>query len=1075
MKSKIYLALLACMCTAFAWGQTRQVTGRVVSDSSQPLSGVNVSIKGTSTTVATNATGYFSINIPNRDNIVLTFSSVGYTRQDVTVGNKDVIIVTLNVVANTLEDVVVQIGYQGIKRRDLSGTVSSIQAKDLEKIPVSSAAEALTGRLPGVQVMTTDGAPGAEIVIRVRGGGSITQDNSPLYIVDGFPVSSINDISPSDIASIDILKDAATAAIYGARGANGVVIVTTKTAKAGKTSISYNGWGQARTLPRKLEVLSPYQFVLAQYEYARLRSQTDVDNFTKYFGVYDDLELYKNQKGTDWQEELFGSPKISQQHDLSITGGTAKTKIGLTVTNNKDQGLQQGSGYLRNYLNFKLNHQISDALKFDFASRFTHTVVDGAGTSGGASVRVGDAITTRPVNGIADQIVIDPNGPDDDYEQFLKSVINPIDLTAQDYRKRVNKALNMNAAVSWSVLKSLTYRSEFGIDLNFGQTKRYYGPLTGESRNNGGNLPLGELTNSEVRGFRWTNTMNYMMKAGEKHDFNFLAGQELITVGAGHSEFTRTKYFAVNIKPEDLFANMQLGTPDRQSTNVAAGSKTASFFGRVIYQFDRKYILNLTARYDGSSRFAPKRQWGLFPAASFAWRMSDENFMKDVSFISDLKFRLSYGQAGNDKIELDRWHVLFTPSDNRPIGFGDVAQTYYTYASSDLPNPFLKWETTVTRNVGLDFGLFGSRVNGSLDVYWNTTKDLLLRSAIPPITGFTTQLQNIGQTSNKGVELGLTGTLVSKKDFTLSANFNIGFNKSRIDKLNGLDENQASSNWAGTDLKTQDDYRLRVGQTIGLMYGYVNDGFYTTDDFESYNSTTRVYTLKPGVPNIGAFMGGISLRPGIMKLRDLDSNGKIDANDRTVIGRALPKHSGGFGINATFKNFDFLAFFNWMYGNQVYNSGSISFNMYYRTSYGNMLNTMNYDNRFKYIDANGNLVTDLTELAKLNANAKIWSPFSMGNASPVFHSGAVEDGSFLRLQNVSLGYSLPKNLISRLYMTRLRVYFTVYNAFLWTNYTGYDPEVSVTRNSGYSQLTPGVDFSGYPKSRNYTAGINVTF
>ena len=1075
MKRSIYLALIACLFSAFSWGQNRQVTGQVMSDSSKPLGGVNVSVKGTSTAVSTNEEGQFSISIPNRDNVVLTFSSVGYTTQDLSVGNKRVVNVTLNATANAMEEVVVQIGYQGIKRKDVSGTVSSIQAKDLEKIPVSSAAEALTGRLPGVQVLTTDGAPGADIVIRVRGGGSITQDNSPLYIVDGFPVNNINDIAPSDIASIDILKDAATAAIYGARGANGVVIVTTKSARAGKTTISYSGWVQARTLPKELDVLNPYQYVLAQYEYARLRSQTDVDNFTKYFGVYDDLELYKNQQGTDWQKELFGSAKISQQHSLSITGGTDKTKIALTLTNNKDQGLMPGSGYLRNYMNLKLNHQISNALKFDFATRFTHTVVDGAGTSGSASVRVGDAITTRPVNGIADQIVFDPNGAtsDDQYEQFLKSVIDPVALTAQDYRQRINKVLNLNAAVTWSITKNISFRSEFGTDFNFGQSKRFWGPLTNEASKNGG-LPLGDLTISETRGLRWTNTATYLLRKGDKHDFNFLLGQEILSSGAGNTDFTRAIKFSENTSPDALFANMENGTTDQHSTQIGGINKTASFFGRVIYQFNRRYIINLTGRYDGSTNFSPERQWGFFPAGSFAWRMSEEDFMQNVNFVSDLKLRFSYGAAGNDRVGRNQWRSVWNLATSRPIGFGDIQQSYYV-PNGNLPNPFIKWETTITRNLGMDFGLFNNRVYGTLDFYSNSVKDLLLASAIPQTTGYTTQFQNIGRTSNKGVDLGLNASLISKKDFTLSANFNIGVNKQKIDKLNGVDEMQINSSWASTDLKTQDDYRLRVGETLGLMYGYVTDGWYTSDDFSSYNSSTRTYTLKPGQPNVGAFMGGISLRPGVLKLKDLDSNGVIDAKDRTVIGHALPKHSGGFGFNARYKNFDFLAFFNWMYGNQVYNTGRVSFNMYYRTTYGNMLNTVNYDNRYHYIDANGNIVTDLAELAKLNANAKIWSPFSMGNASPVFHSWAVEDGSFLRLQNISLGYSLPKKLISRGYMSSLRIYFTVYNAFLWTNYSGYDPEVSSTRSDGYNQLVPGVDYSAYPKSRNYTAGINVTF
>ena len=417
MKRKIYLSLIACLSFTLAWSQNRQVSGRVVSDTTlSPLSGVTVTVKGTNTMTTTNAEGRYTISVPQRANVVLVFSSVGFTRRELPVGTASVLDVALAEESSALNDIVV-IGYGTARRKDLTGTVSSISARELEKIPVSSAAEAITGRLPGVQVTTTDGAPGAEIVIRVRGGGSLTGDNSPLYIVDGFRVSSINDIAPADIASIDILKDAATAAIYGAAGANGVVIITTKNAKAGKTTISYNGFAQARTLPRKLKVLSPYEYVLAQYEYARLRSQSDLDNFTKYFGVYEDLELYKYQRGTDWQDELFGQPAMSQQHNISITGGTPKTRMSLSFTNNKDEGLMPGSGYMRNYLNFKMNHEISSRLKFDFASRLTHTVIDGAGTSCSSSVRISDGITTRPVNGIADAIQIDPTsaGPDDEY------------------------------------------------------------------------------------------------------------------------------------------------------------------------------------------------------------------------------------------------------------------------------------------------------------------------------------------------------------------------------------------------------------------------------------------------------------------------------------------------------------------------------------------------------------------------------------------------------------------------------------------------------------------------------------
>jgi len=1074
MKMRIYLFILLSITCTYTWAQPRQVTGRVTKESStEPVSSATVRLKGGETITRTDTAGNFTISVPN-NNSVLVFSSVGFGNTEVAVGNRSVLEIYMPQTSSTLDDIVV-VGYGTARKRDITGAIASLPGSTLERIPVSSVAEALTGRLAGVQVTTTDGAPGAEIVIRVRGGGSVTQDNSPLYIVDGFPVNSISDIAPTDILSIDILKDAATSAIYGARGANGVVQITTKSAKGGKTTVSLNSFVQARTLPRKLDVLSPYEFVLAQYEYARIRSQAEVDAFSKYFGVYEDLELYKAQKGTDWQEELFGDPALSQQHNLSITGGTDKTKMSFSISNNKDEGIMQGSGYQRTYLNFKLNQDLYKGLKLDLTSRFTNTNIDGAGTSGTSSVRIGDGITTRPVNGLADAIEFDPlsgGTTDDDYEQFIKSLVGPTALAEQDYRKSLTKVFNMNAAVNWSILTNLLFRSEFGLELSWNNNKRYYGPLTGESRVNGNSLPVAEIRNSRAERYRWANTLTYTLKKG-LHDFKFLAGQELIK-GKVYNDFIRSENFDANLTPERIFANMPLGLVDQFTNFEGPADNLASFFGQANYQLNNKYLLTLTARYDGSLKFAPGNQWGLFPAAAAAWRISQEDFMQNVDVISDLKLRISYGEAGNNRIGTDLYRRTFSINTNRPIGFADVNQPYWAAASTTLVNPDLKWETTVTRNIGLDFGLFKNRLSGTFDLYYNTTKDLLVESDIPSYLGYTKQMRNIGQTANRGIELALNGAIINKRDFQLSASFNVGVNRSKIEKLDGVDVKAFNSNWAGTDLKTIDDYQLKVGETVGLMYGYVTDGFYKVEDFASYNSN-NTYTLKPGITNVQSFMGGISLRPGILKLKDLNGDGIITPEDREVIGSALPKFQGGFGINTTYKAFDFAAFFNYVYGNEVYNSGRIQFNMLYRTTYGNMLNTVNYENRFKYIDAAGIQVTELDKLAKLNANATIWSPFSMGTASPVFHSYAVEDGSFLRLNNVTLGYSLPKTLISKIGMTRLRIYATVYNAFLWTDYSGYDPEVSATRSSSYTALTPGVDFSGYPKSRSYTAGINITF
>lgn len=1046
------------------------ITGKITDGNNQALPGATIVEKGSHNKTLSREDGSFSLQV-SRANTTLVVSYIGYQSKEITLAGGAPIVIVLQEENKSMNEVVV-IGYQSVQRKDLTGTVSSISGAQLEKVPVANAAEALTGRLPGVQVTTVDGQPGAEIVIRVRGGGSITGSNDPLFIVDGFRVSNINDIPPSDIASIDILKDAATAAIYGAAGANGVVIVTTKSAKGGKTTVTYNGFAQARQLPRKLEVLSPYEFVLAQYEYARLRSQSDVDNFSRYFGVYDDLELYKSQKGTDWQEELYGSPAWSQQHNLSVTGGTDKTKFALGYAFNKEAGLISSNNYTRDYVSFKLNHTVSNALKLDIAARYTYPVVNGAGSAGSSNFRIGDGITTRPVNGVADMIIIDP-GSGEDYEQFLRNLVNPLELTQQDYRRRVNRVLNANAGLLWAITKNITYRSEYSFGLNYGDNRRYYGPLTSTARNEGGNLPMGEITQTRLQDYRWTNTLSYQLEKGSRHNLSLLVGQEILARGEGFEEYNRAKYFNDGVTPEKLFATMSLGTQDIHTTTEIAPEKTASFFGRLIYQLDDKYILNLTARYDGSTQFAPGKQWGLFPAASLAWRISSEDFMRNAHFISDLKLRASFGAVGNNNIKSDQWRVLFTPSSTRPYGAGDVPNPYYTYASSQLTNPDVKWETTITRNVGLDFDLFNNRISGTLDFYHNTTKDLLVQSAIPQTTGYSTQQRNIGQTSNRGIELAISAGIINKKDLQVSFNFNVGINRSRIDKLDGVDERSFNSGWAGTDLKSIDDYKLIVGRTIGLMYGYVTDGMYTVNDFESYDAASKKYILKKGVPQQD--LGGISLRPGVLKLKDLDGNGVIDAADRDIIGSALPKATGGFGLNATYKGFDLAAFFNWVYGNDVYNTGKISFNMLYRTTYGNMLNTSNYDNRFHYIDAGGNLVTDLKELAALNPDPKIWTPFSFGGAAPYFHSWAVEDGSFLRLNTLTVGYSLPKRLISKAYMSKFRIYATVYNAFVWTSYSGYDPEVSTTRNSGYNQLVPGVDYSAFPKSRSYTLGVNVGF
>lgn len=1075
---KIRMVVLLLLFTTFGMAQTILVKGKVTeAENGVSIPAANVVLKGTSTGIVTDNEGNYTLSVPATGTLV--FSFIGFKSVEVPVAGKKEINVALFAESIGLDEVVA-IGYGTQRRINLTGAVGSVSGKELQKSPTVSIAQALTGKIAGVQSTTTDGSPDAEIVIRVRGGGSVTQDNSPLYIVDGFPVNSINDIPPTDIESIDVLKDASSSAIYGARGANGVVIITTKSAKGGKTTISYNYYLQAKTLSKKLDVLSPYEYVLAQYEYAALRGGSDLTNFNRNFGVYDDLDLYKYQKGTDWQDELWGRNIFSKFHNLSVSGGSEKTRFNLSGTYNSDEGLLVGSGYTRFTLNFKLNHEISKKLNLDLSARFSDTKIDGAGTAGTANLRVTDGITARPVNGLLDVLDLDPNQSNEDYATFASSLINPKQLAAQDWRNRKTQALNVNIGLTWKIIKDLSLRSEVGYDKSFEDLKRYYGPLTTTSKNEGGNLPLGEMTTTASPRYREANTLTYILRPGEKQDLNLMVGQEIIS-GNSVQYYQRAKYFSETLAPEKMFANMALGTVDRISTNVGTDDKLASFFGRAIYQYDQRYLATVTLRADGSSKFGPGNRWGIFPAAALGWRISEEEFMKGNTAFSNLKLRLSFGEAGNNRIGSDLWKRSYAISNVRTYGLGDVTNPYYAPASTLLVNPNLKWETTITRNAGLDFGLFREKLTGTFDVYWNTTKDLLVESDIPSYLGYAKQMRNIGQTSNKGVELTLNGHLIEKEDFSLSASFNIGINKSNIDELDGVNEKSFNSNWASTDLKNQDDYRLRVGETVGLMYGYVTDGYYSVDDFSSYDAVKNLYTRKDGVPTTGLYGGTIGIRPGTLKLKDLSGpngvpDGLIDGLDRTVIGNATPKHTGGFSIDVRYKQFDLSAIFNWVYGNDIYNANKIAASQYYRTTYGNILNTMNSANRFKYINDAGAVVTNLEQLRALNQNATIWSPFSFGAAIPVFHSWAVEDGSFLRLNNLTLGYTVPKLLSQKIGMSNLRFYATGTNLWIWTNYTGYDPEVSSTvRNSSYNALTPGVDFSSYPKSRSITVGVNVTF
>ena len=1098
--NKIKLALITMLMFIVTSVSAQTVKGTVTDNTGEPIIGASVFEEGASSNGAvTDIDGNFTVNLKGKSN-KLKISYIGMKTQVVNVAGQTNFTVKLEDESNSLNDVVV-IGYGTVRKKDLTGAVATVKGDDLAKVPVTNAAEALTGKLPGVQITTTDGSPDAEMIIKVRGGGSITGDNSPLYIVDGFPVSSIGDIAPTDIEDITVLKDAASTAIYGSQGANGVILVTTKGAKSGKTVVSYNGYIQGKSIAKTLDTMNPYQYVMYNYERAALRGTSDISSFEKRFGSFGDLDLYQYQQGHDWQEEMFGNHDLSQSHNVSISGGSEKTKFNLSTTYTNDNSLMQGNGYDRFNINFKLNHEICKNVKLDFGMRLADVTTKGVGTGGGTyKIRSYEAITKGPVNGLYDQMDIDPSTlPDDEYDEYI-SITRSLKDKVNDYWRRKNeRRYNYNGAVTWNILKSLTYRAEAGYDYTFFQQKDYYGALSNKAVQDGGSLPMGEWTKKDTWKLRLTHTLTYNKTFNKVHNLNAMIGQEYVATN-NESLAVTAKYFQEDITPQKMFASLASNSGATGSRIISSSlgqeDRTLSFFGRVNYSYADRYLLTFTMRADGSSKFVKDNRWGYFPAAAFGWRIAEEPWMKSTkNWLSNLKFRLSYGTAGNNRISSAMYETTYKAySSSKYYGAGNEQNPHYTLNNSQLANPDLKWETTITRNVGLDFGFFDERLSGSIDYYWNTTKDLLLDAPITAI-GYTSMQQNIGQTSNRGIELSLNAAILRKKDYSLNFNFNVGFNKNKVDKLADGQTYQAYKSGAfSTDMRGQDDYRVIVGQPLGLVYGFVSDGFYTVDDFETYTDEEGKtqfrfdkngnYILKEGVVDGSYITTGskAGLRPGAMKVKDLDGDKKItEDGDRTIIGKTQPKFQGGFGINATYKWFDLAANFNFVVGNDVYNLDKMVTTQSYRNTYSSLRQEMTPvtlgGKAWTYMDqSTGEIVTDYETLKAMNANATMWSAATLSDNNPVPTSWAVEDGSFLRLQNLTVGFTFPKEWTKKFACTSLRLYCTLTNLFCITGYSGYDPEVnSSIRGSKTSGLTPGADFSSYPKSFSWTAGVNISF
>lgn len=1064
---KFLLSALLILCGAEAFAQT--ITGTVVDQDRNPLPGVSVFLKGTTNGVMTDGAGKYSIN--NRSGAkTLVFSCLGLKEVEMAVAGRTTINVVMEEDVNLLDETVV-IGYQEVHRRDLMGAVSSTDNKDIRSIPAPNFSSALAGKLAGVEVKTTEGDPDAAVQIRVRGTGSITQDGSPLYIVDGFPVNNISDINAQDIKSIDVLKDAFSTAIYGSRGAYGVVLITTKEGSRGRVSVSYDGYAGIKKMANMdaYELMTPYQFAQSVYENAMIWNTPEA--YTNRFGTFQDMELYKNFEGNDWRKRLFGRTGTTMNHFVSLSGSSDKVRWSASYGRMDEDAIMIYSSYHRNNFSFRTYYNPVKNLEFNFQMRYSSTTIEGAGANsvndkgGSGTGRLLEAMKYSPIPMNYLQTIEDYDIYSADYGS------NPVRNVEDNDNHRQRENWNASGSMIWTIIKNMKLKIEGGVDNWEEITERYYGLSAYFTREkaNVKNQPSTDNKTVFNRTYRNANTLSYNFAEvfdDERHRLDLLLGQEF--------SFKNSRTESVVAQGFPAFYTADMARRYRSSASLISAANNSyaesevllSFFGRTNYSFDSRYSLSAALRADGSSKFAPGNKWGYFPSTAVSWNISNEPWLKNVRNIDQIKLRYSFGAAGNNRIPAGQvFRQFISAQDLNLYNINNMIT-----AKGVMPNPDLKWETTISHNLGVDLAFFNQRLSGTFELYHNTNKDLLINFPLSGV-GYTSQYRNIGSVLNRGVEISLRGVLIEKKNIGITISGNMALNQNRVISLGGLDQIETASK-IHNDLTW--DYLVREGDPLGVIYGFESDGWYLVDDFTmNINSNTGLpsWKLKEGVADATNIIESNGIRPGSPKFKDQNGDGIIDSSDKVKIGSALPFMTGGFNLSAVVYGFDLSASFNYSAGNKVYNGDKFSMTERTRNGrYRRLLSICAPGTAWTNIDwSTGEVITDPDLLREVNKDCKIYAP----TMNKFFLSDYyIEDGSFLRFSSLTIGYTLPQSLTQHVGISKLRVYATGSNLFCLTRYTGYDPEVDCRRST---PLTPGIDYSAYPKSIGIIGGINLSF
>lgn len=982
----------------------RKVTGVILDSTGIPVIGANVIVKGTTNGTVTDLDGKFSLEVDN--NAVLEISYIGYVTQEIKVGNQQSINISLKEDSEQLDELVV-IGYGTVKKSDLTGAVGSVQMDDVNKVGITSTDRALQGQIAGVQVNAKSGQPGEAMMIRVRGGNSLTGGNDPLYVIDGMPVEGMSsDINPEDILSMEVLKDASSTAIYGSRGANGVVMITTKRGRTGATTLEYNGYVGISSLRKKLNLLGKDDYIAMVNEV----SQNDGN------GIAITPEQAASLPNNDWQDLAYQTA-LTHSHQVSVSGGNEKTKLYSSLNYLNQEGIIKGSNYNRFALRINGDQELAKNLHLNANIAYSYGTQNSANSNAdGYGAIAYTAMVMPPIQDVKDT--------DGNYTVFSGTPwggTNPVGMADLYKNTVVNSRLLANMSLVYDIIEGLTFRVNAGAEVNAQSTDRY--------------IPIGLSAGGQMDGDAYKSKANYYSLINENiltYDKQFNKNHSLNIMGG--VTFQRYEYNDLTGSGtgflRDVYETNNLGAASNPGTPASGYSdyRMVSFLGRVNYNLMERYLLTVTARYDGSSKFSKNHKFAFFPSAALAWRISEEEFMEEIDWLSNLKLRASVGQTGNQTIS--PYQTFARIGTSSPV-FGNGKDVGFVLSS--MANDDLKWETTTQTDIGVDMGFFNNRLNIGFDYYWKQTKDLLYNATLPPSSGYSSLLRNMGRIDNRGFEITLN-TINLQGKVKWSTNLNITSNKSIVkdlgtdvygNKITRMDAPISGGNW----------FPLFVGEAPFQLYGYEIEGIYQTDEEARLN-------------------GEATKKAGDYRYKEVDGIPGITTGDKTIIANTQPLFTFGMTNTISWNNLELSFLITGSIGGDIVNEFNKSI-----TNIGGTWNIRQdvWENHWTPENPNA-------KYARASASTKDYLAF--GDPNSIW----VEDGSYVRFKDIKLSYTLPSKWFSGSRKPNISVYLSGQNLITITGYSHYDPEASWT-----SSAVNGWDRGVYPSAKSFTLGLQVKY